>query len=106
MDCIMHGSTIGVGIVGASSGGGGWAVTAHIPALQALTDYRLVAVSTSRRESAEAASREFGIPAFDNHEELIVHPGIDLVVVTVKVPLHARLVSDALDAGKMVYCEW
>jgi predicted dehydrogenase len=102
----MQGPTIGVGIVGASPGGGGWAVTAHIPALKALTEYKLVAVSTSRRESAEAASREFGIPAFDNHEELIAHPGIDLVVVTVKVPLHARLVSDALDAGKMVYCEW
>jgi predicted dehydrogenase len=106
MKKMMQGSTIGVGIVGASPGSGGWAVTAHIPALKALTDYRLVAVSTSRRESAEAASREFEIPAFDNHEELIAHPGIDLVVVTVKVPLHARLVLDALDAGKMVYCEW
>jgi predicted dehydrogenase len=51
---MMQRSTIGVGIIGASPDKGGWAVTAHIPALQALPDYRLVAVSTSRRESAEA----------------------------------------------------
>ena len=99
-------STIGVGIIGASPDSGGWAVTAHIPALRALPDYRLAAVSTSRRESAEAASRTFGVPAFDNHEALIAHPDVDLVVVTVKVPLHSRMVSAALDAGKMVYCEW
>ena len=78
----------------------------HIPALQVLPDYRLVAVSTSRRESAEAASRTFGVPAFDSHEALIAHPDVDLVVVTVKVPLHYRVVSAALDAGKMICCEW
>ena len=99
-------STIGVGIIGASPDSGGWAVTAHIPALRALPDYCLVAVSTSRRESAEAASRTFGVPAFDNHEALIAHRDVDLVVVTVKVPLHFRMVAAALDGGKMVYCEW
>jgi predicted dehydrogenase len=106
MKDMVRRSTIGVGIIGASPDSGGWAVTAHIPALQALPYYRLVAVSTSRRESAEAASRVFGIPAFDNHEALIAHPDVDLVVVTVKVPLHSPMVSAALDVGKMVYCEW
>lgn len=103
---VMTGATIGVGIIGASPEAGGWAVSAHIPALKALPDYRLVAVSTSRRESADAASRAFGIPAFDNHHALITHPGVDLVVVTVKVLLHAQMVLAALDAGKMIYCEW
>ncbi|HTB15493.1 MAG TPA: Gfo/Idh/MocA family oxidoreductase [Bryobacteraceae bacterium] len=102
----MRSSAIGVGIIGANAETGGWAATAHIPALRALQEYRLVTVSTSRRESAEAASRKFGVPAFDNHSQLIAHPEVDLVVVTVKVPLHERLVADALEAGKMVYCEW
>lgn len=53
-------------------------MTPHIPALQARPDYRLVAVSTSRRESAGAASRTFGVPAFENHEALIAHPDVDL----------------------------
>ena len=61
MNDMMQRSVIGVGIIGASPDSGGWAVTAHIPALQSLPHYRLVAVSTSRRESAEAASRTFGV---------------------------------------------
>ncbi|MFF7184932.1 Gfo/Idh/MocA family protein [Streptomyces sp. NPDC008222] len=97
--------TIGVGIIGA--GLGGWAALGHVPALGALPDYELRAISTTRRESADAAAREFGVPAsFDDHEALIAHPDVDLVVVAVKVTHHHRLVSDALRAGKAVYSEW
>jgi predicted dehydrogenase len=39
-------------------------------------------------------------------EELAAHPEVDLVVVTVKVPQHERLVGAALAAGKAVLCEW
>jgi predicted dehydrogenase len=98
---------IGVGIVGASPLSPGWAVAAHIPALKALPEYDLRALSTSRRDSADAAGRAFGISAtFDNHHELILHPGVDLVVVAVKVPNHHQIVAAALEAGKMVFCEW
>lgn len=96
---------IGVGIVGASPERG-WAVWAHIPALRALPQYEIRAVSTSRRESAEAAQRTFQVDAYDNPDDLIRHNGVDLVVVCVKVPNHYSLVLAALDAGKMVYCEW
>ncbi|MGW9029523.1 Gfo/Idh/MocA family protein [Streptomyces sp. NPDC055722] len=97
--------TIGVGIIGASRGG--WAALGHIPALSALPDYELRAISTTRRESADAAAREFGVPAsFDNHRDLIAHPDVDLVVVAVKVAHHHALISEALEAGKAVYSEW
>ncbi|MEU4098717.1 Gfo/Idh/MocA family oxidoreductase [Streptomyces sp. NPDC026673] len=97
--------TIGVGIIGA--GRGGWAALGHIPALQVLPDYELRAISTTRQESADAAAREFGVPAsFDNHRDLIAHPDVDLVVVAVKVAHHHSLVSEALAAGKAVYSEW
>jgi predicted dehydrogenase len=98
--------TMGVGIVGGSTQNPGWAVYAHIPALRALPDYELRAVSTSQRSSAEAAARDLGVAAFDNHAALIAHPGVDLVVVTVKVPNHRGIISSALAAGKMVYSEW
>lgn len=98
---------IGVGIVGASPLNPGWAVAAHIPALQALPEhYELKAVSTSRSESAKAAEKEFGVPAYDNNTDLINHPEVDLVVVAIKLPDHYEVVSEAIDAGKMVYCEW
>lgn len=97
---------IGVGIIGASPINPGWAVHAHIPAIRALPEYELRAVSTSRRESAKAAAEEFGVTGFDNNNDMFAHPGVDLVVVAVKVPLHHSLVYAALNAGKMVLCEW
>src|SRR5205814_6973458 len=98
---------IRVGIIGANPDRG-WAAQAHIPALQSLPDdFEITALSTTRRESADAAGKLFGIPAaFDNHQELVNSPTVDVVAVTVKVPHHLELASAALVAGKAVYCEW
>lgn len=97
---------IGVGIIGANPDRG-WAFDAHIPALRALDGLDFVALSTSRRESALAASRKFGVAlAYDHHEPLVKRPEVDLVVITVRVPHHLALVQSAIDAGKAVYCEW
>src|SRR5438445_3287076 len=99
-------STLGVGIIGVSPAWG-WAATAHIPALRALPNYEIRALSARRMESARAAGETFGVSAvFSDHEQLVTQPDIDLVVVTVKVPRHRELVSAALAAGKAVYCEW
>jgi predicted dehydrogenase len=98
---------IRVGIIGANPDRG-WAKQAHIPALKSLSnDFEITALSTSRRESADAASKLFGVPlAFDNHHDLVNSAAVDLVAVTVKVPCHLELATAALRAGKAVYCEW
>src|SRR6184192_2276697 len=98
---------IGVGIIGANADRG-WAAQAHIPALKSLSDdFEITALSTSRRESADAASKLFGVPvAFDNHQELVKRTDVDVVAITVKVPYHLELATAALDADKAVYCEW
>jgi predicted dehydrogenase len=98
---------IRVGIIGANPDRG-WAAEAHIPALTSLADdFEITALSTTRRESAEAARKLFDVPAaFDNHRELVNSPAVDVVAVTVKVPYHLELVTAALEAGKAVYCEW
>src|SRR5437879_10630400 len=98
---------IRVGIIGANPDRG-WAAQAHIPALKSLRDdFEITALSTTRRGSADAAGKLFGIPAaFDNHQELVNSPTVDVVAVTVKVPHHLELASAALVAGKPVYCEW
>ncbi|GII23230.1 hypothetical protein Pme01_28270 [Planosporangium mesophilum] len=57
---------IGVRIVGLSAGGG-WAATAHVPALAGLDGYELRAL-------------------FGNPEDLARCDDVDLVAVTVKVP--------------------
>src|SRR5438445_1787405 len=99
-------TTLGVGIIGVSAQRG-WAATAHIPALRALPNYEVRALSAHSAESARAAGEVFGVGAvFSDHEQMVTQPDIDLVAVTVKVPHHRELVSAALAAGKAVYCEW
>ena len=102
----MTESTLGVGIIGVSAVRG-WAATAHIPALRALPNYEIRALSSHSAESARAAGEAFGVGAvFSDHEALVTRSDIDVVAVTVKVPHHRELVSAALAAGKAVYCEW
>ncbi len=99
-------STLGVGIIGVSPVRG-WAATAHIPALRALPNYEIRALSAHSAESARAAGDVFGVSAvFSDHEQMVTQPDIDVVAVTVKVPHHRELVTAALTAGKAVYCEW
>jgi predicted dehydrogenase len=102
----MPESTLGVGIIGVSPHRG-WAATAHIPALRALPNYELRALSAHSAESARTLSEAFGVSAvFSDHEQMVAQPDIDVVAVTVKVPHHRELVCAALAAGKAVYCEW
>lgn len=97
---------IGVGIIGASPQRG-WALNAHIPALRSLPQFEIMAVSTSRKETAAEASRLYGLSlAFDNHHDLLSCPEVNLAVISVKVPFHLELASAALKARKAVYCEW
>src|SRR2546423_10071868 len=74
-----RGRRIRVGIIGANPDRG-WAAQAHIPALKSLRDdFEITALSTTRRESADAAGKLFGVPAaFDNHQELVSSPTVDV----------------------------
>lgn len=99
---------IGVGLIGYEPGRS-WAAVAHAPALRALPAYEVVAVATSRQESAAAAARDLGLSenaAYADATALARDPRVDLVAVTVKVPHHRELVAAALAAGKHVLCEW
>lgn len=102
----MARTPIGVGIIGANPERG-WAARAHVPALQQSGEFRLAAVTSRQPGSASLAREKFGADhAFTDAASLTEHPGVDLVVVTVKVPAHVELVTAALDAGKHVWCEW
>src|SRR5437899_7012535 len=106
MEESMPESTLGVGIIGVSPVRG-WAATAHIPALRALPNYEIRALSGHSAESARAAGEAFGVSTvFSDPKQLVSQPDIDVVAVTVKVPHHRELVSAAIAAGKAVYCEW
>lgn len=102
----MNNQPLRVGLIGANPDQS-WAALSHLPAIAVLPDVKLVAVGTSRPETARAAGEAFGVDEFySDAKELAASPNVDVVSVAVKVPLHATLVNDALDAGKNVMCEW
>ena len=95
-----------VGIVGANIERG-FAIAAHIPALQVLPGFEITAVCTTRQASADQAAEYLGIRlAFTDPARLAEHPDVDVVAVSVRVPSHRAVVLAALAAGKHVYCEW
>jgi predicted dehydrogenase len=94
---------IRVGLVGV----GNWANHGHLRVLDLLPDYEIVAVQARRREAAEAAARQFGIPhVVDSVADLVALSDVDMVLVLNTAPQHADTVRTAIDAGKHVYCEW
>ncbi|MGV9598452.1 Gfo/Idh/MocA family protein [Streptosporangium sandarakinum] len=94
---------IRVGVVGAS----GWADGSHLPALAALEAFDVTAVATTNQASADRAAAAHGVRhAFADAGELVAHPDVDLVVVSVKASGHAAVIRAALDAGKHVVSEW
>jgi predicted dehydrogenase len=96
---------IRVGIIGVTTGS--WATISHIPALKALPDYEITAISNRNHDKALEVSKQYNIPLiFDNNHDLINSPEVDVVVITVKVSEHRALVIDAINAGKTVFCEW
>ena len=102
----MAGEKVRIGIVGANAHYG-WSMRAHLPALLALPEYELTAVCTARQETAEESAEHYGARlAFHDYKEMVKHPDIDLVSVSVRVPLHHSMVMAALEADKHVYCEW
>ncbi|MFE2869589.1 Gfo/Idh/MocA family protein [Embleya sp. NPDC059259] len=94
---------IRVGVVGAS----GWASGTHLPALVRLPQFRVTAVATTNRASAERVAAEHGVShALTDAAALAAHPEVDLVVVSVKAPAHAEVITAALEHGKHVVSEW
>jgi predicted dehydrogenase len=94
---------IRAGIVGV----GNWGRYGHIPVLQFLPNFEIVAVASRRKDYARETAQRFSIAhAFTDATELIEHPDVDLVVVLAPAPQHAVFVRAAIATGKDVYCEW
>ncbi len=95
-----------LGIVGAHPERG-WAKDAHLPALAHVPRFQISAVSAPTLERAQSAAKIFGASqAFGDSLELVRSPHVDIVVVTVRVPDHRKIVMAAIEAGKDIFCEW
>jgi len=99
-------SKINIGFIGLSTRGH-WASYAHAPYLKKSSIYTIKAIQNSSIESSKAAAKSFDIDKYyATPEELAQDPEIDTIVVSVKVPLHKRLITPALLQGKNAIVEW
>src|SRR5262245_25576981 len=93
---------IRVGVIGT-----GWTANIQAPAFQALpNDFEVVALTSARRERAEAAAAKLGIPnVFTDYREMLALPGLDAVYVGAPPHLHHEMTLAAAAAGKHLICE-
>ncbi|MDB6171804.1 MAG: putative oxidoreductase [Chthoniobacteraceae bacterium] len=61
----------------------------------------------AKKETAEDYAEQFNIRhPFDDEQDLIACPEVDLVAVLTPGPEHARLAKAVIAGGKDVYSEW
>ncbi len=90
-----------LGIIGA----GNYAIRTLIPAFKK-AGVRLKTVASSGGASGVYAGRKFGFEsATTDTESLLADPDINVVVIATRHDSHARLVCQALEAGKHVFVE-
>lgn len=94
-------SDLTVGVIGA----GNFATGVLLPALSK-TPVRLQSIASAGGTSAAIAARKFGFcEATTDYHSLLEIPQINTIVITTRHNTHARLVMEALQAGKHVFVE-
>lgn len=96
-------SKLRIGIVGA----GGIVKQRHLPALLAMHDVEIVAVSNSTYASSERFCKEHLPHAtpLKNWAELVALPDLDIVWIGTPPYMHAPVAISALEAGRHVFCQ-
>ncbi len=89
---------INVGIIGAS-----FARDAYLPAFAHINGAKVVALASSRMESAKAAAEPYGIKAvYDDWEKMLAEHALDLVCIATPTVMHAPMALAAIDKGAPV----
>jgi predicted dehydrogenase len=93
--------TIRVAVIGT-----GFGEAVHLPALQQVSEFRIMAVCSRRAERAHSAAQNFGATiATTDYRELVERSDIDAVIIATPPYLHHAMTMTALGAGKHVLCE-
>ena len=82
------------------------ATRAIIPAIQGVSNSRVLAVASSNKERSREVSIRFGIErSYSGYQALLDDPDVDVVYIALPNHLHREWTIRAAEAGKHVLCE-
>ena len=93
-------SAVGVGIIGV-----GVISDTYLENLSSFPDVEVLIVGDLLLDRAEAQAEKYGVPAFGSAEDVLAHPGVDLVVNLTIPAVHVAVSRAAIAAGKHVWTE-
>src|SRR5262245_24802886 len=79
----------------------------HWPVIQKMPDvFRVVALANRTRSKAEAFAADMGgARIYEDYRALLDDPEVDVVLTAVPIAINARVLIDAIQAGKHVMAE-
>ncbi len=89
------------GIIGC----GNITLTRHLPALRKLENVEVVALSDIKEEQAKKAAHKFGIGKWFKDYREMLKESVDVVLISLPIPLHAKVAVDVAEAGKHIDLE-
>jgi len=97
------GGKIKVGLIGA----GGFAKGTHLPNLASLSElYDIRAIASRNGTNAQETAKKFGAQyAATDYQQVLQDPEIDMVLISTRHNLHARMAIEAARAGKAILLE-
>ncbi|MBS1674461.1 MAG: Gfo/Idh/MocA family oxidoreductase [Actinobacteria bacterium] len=93
-------SAVGIGIIGV-----GVISDTYLENLARFPDTEVLIVGDLLRDRAQAQAEKHGVPAFGSADDVLAHPGVDLVVNLTIPAVHIEVSRAAIAAGKHVWTE-
>jgi predicted dehydrogenase len=93
-------SAVGVGIIGV-----GVISDTYLENLSSFPDVEVLIVGDLLLDRAQAQAEKHGVPAFGSADDVLAHPGVDLVVNLTIPAVHVAVSRAAIAAGKHVWTE-
>lgn len=93
-------SAVGVGVIGV-----GVISDTYLQNLSSFPDVEVLIVGDLLLERAQAQAEKYGVPAAGSAQDVLAHPGVDLVVNLTIPAVHIEVSRAAIAAGKHVWTE-
>ncbi|MER7448241.1 Gfo/Idh/MocA family oxidoreductase [Microbacterium sp. NPDC097977] len=93
-------SAVGIGIIGL-----GVISDTYLENLSSFPDVEVLVVGDLLVDRAEAQAAKYGVPSFGTADDVLAHPGVDLVINLTIPAVHIEVSRAAIAAGKHVWTE-